>query len=120
MFDWTIQKARDAYNIAHWSGGYFDINDRGHLVCRPEGRGDRPGIDLFDLSREIIAADLSLPVLVRFSDILRHRVDTLCSAFDRAMQADHYRGRYTAVYPIKVNQQKSVVEKILARLRQDR
>ena len=115
MFDWTIQKARDAYNIAHWSGGYFDINDRGHLVCRPEGRGDRPGIDLFDLSREIIAADLSLPVLVRFSDILRHRVDTLCSAFDRAMQADHYRGRYTAVYPIKVNQQKSVVEKILAR-----
>jgi len=115
MFDWTIQKARDAYNIAHWSGGYFDINDRGHLVCRPEGRGDQPGIDLYELSREIRAANLSLPVLVRFSDILRHRVETLCRAFDSAMQADGYRGRYTAVYPIKVNQQKSVVEKILAR-----
>ncbi|MDE2088735.1 MAG: biosynthetic arginine decarboxylase [Gammaproteobacteria bacterium] len=115
MIDWTLQKARDAYNIAHWSGGYFDINDRGHLVCRPDARADRPGIDLYELSKEIKAADLSLPVLVRFSDILRHRVETLCQAFDRAMQADGYRGRYTAVYPIKVNQQKSVVEKILAR-----
>ncbi|HEY5683501.1 MAG TPA: biosynthetic arginine decarboxylase, partial [Sulfuricaulis sp.] len=61
------------------------------------------------------AAGLALPVLVRFSDILRHRVETLCGAFDHAMQTDGYRGRYTAVYPIKVNQQKSVVEKILAR-----
>jgi arginine decarboxylase len=70
---------------------------------------------MFELSREIKAAGLSLPVLVRFSDILRHRVETLCRAFDRAMQADAYRGQYTSVYPIKVNQQKSVVEKILAR-----
>ena len=115
MIDWSIQKARDTYNIAHWSGGYFDINSKGHLVCRPEGRAELPGIDLYELSREIKAAGLSLPVLVRFSDILRHRVDTLCGAFDRAMQADGYRGHYTAVYPIKVNQQKSVVERILAR-----
>jgi len=115
MIDWSIQKARDAYNIAHWSGGYFDVNGKGHLVCRPDGRADHAGIDLFELSKEIKAAGLSLPVLVRFSDILRHRVETLCDAFDRAMQADGYRGDYTSVYPIKVNQQKSVVEKILAR-----
>jgi len=115
MIDWSIQKARDTYNIAHWSGGYFDINAKGHLVCRPDGRAEHPGIDMFELSREIKAAGLSLPVLVRFSDILRHRVETLCRAFDRAMQADAYRGQYTSVYPIKVNQQKSVVEKILAR-----
>ncbi|MDH3370757.1 MAG: biosynthetic arginine decarboxylase [Gammaproteobacteria bacterium] len=115
MIDWSIQKAREAYNIAHWSGGYFDINGKGHLVCRFDGHADHPGIDLYDLSKEIKAAGLALPVLVRFSDILRHRVETLCGAFDRAMQTDGYRGRYTAVYPIKVNQQKSVVEKILAR-----
>jgi len=115
MIDWTIQKARDAYNIAHWSGGYFDINSKGHLVCRPAGHADQPGIDLYELSKEIKAANLSLPVLVRFSDILRHRVDTLCGAFDHARQADGYRGRYTAVYPIKVNQQRSVVEKILSK-----
>ncbi|MHB8743768.1 MAG: biosynthetic arginine decarboxylase [Sulfuricaulis sp.] len=115
MIDWTIQKARDAYNIAHWSGGYFDINAKGHLVCRPAAREQDAGIDLYELSKEIKAAGLSLPVLVRFSDILRHRVETLCAAFDRAMLADGYHGRYTAVYPIKVNQQKSVVEQILAR-----
>ncbi|HEU5337919.1 MAG TPA: biosynthetic arginine decarboxylase, partial [Sulfuricaulis sp.] len=115
MIDWSIQKAREAYNIAHWSGGYFDINGKGHLVCRFDGHADHPGIDLYDLSKEIKAVGLALPVLVRFSDILRHRVETLCVAFDRAMQTDGYRGRYTAVYPIKVNQQKSVVEKILAR-----
>ena len=115
MIGWSIQKARDTYNIAHWSGGYFDINGKGHLVCRPDARAEHPGIDMFELSREIKAAGLSLPVLVRFSDILRHRVETLCGAFDRAMQADGYRGHYTSVYPIKVNQQKSVVEKILAR-----
>ena len=83
---WTIQKARDTYNIAHWSGGYFDINAKGHLICRPDARTEHPGIDMFELSREIKAAGLSLPVLVRFSDILRHRVETLCGAFDRAMK----------------------------------
>ncbi|MEK7206727.1 MAG: biosynthetic arginine decarboxylase, partial [Pseudomonadota bacterium] len=114
MIDWTIQKARDAYNIAHWSGGYFDVNAKGNLSCRPDGRADQPGIDLYELSREIKAAGLSLPVLVRFADILSHRVATLCGAFDRAMAADGYRGQYTAVYPIKVNQQKSVVDRILA------
>jgi arginine decarboxylase len=115
MIDWSIQKARDTYNIAHWGGGYFDINGKGHLVCRPDARAEQSGIDMFELSREIKAAGLSLPVLVRFSDILRHRVGTLCGAFDRAMKADAYGGHYTSVYPIKVNQQKSVVEKILAR-----
>jgi arginine decarboxylase len=115
MIDWSIQKARDTYNIAHWSNGYFDINAKGHLVCRPDARAEHPGIDMYELSHEIKAAGLSLPVLVRFSDILRHRVDTLCAAFDLAMQADNYRGHYTSVYPIKVNQQKSVVDKILAR-----
>jgi arginine decarboxylase len=115
MIGWSIQKARDAYNIAHWSGGYFDINGKGHLVCRPDARTDQAGVDMYELSKEIKSAGLSLPVLVRFSDILRHRVETLCGAFDRAMQANGYRGHYTSVYPIKVNQQKSVVEKILAR-----
>jgi arginine decarboxylase len=115
MIDWSIQKARDTYNIAHWSGGYFNINSKGHLSCRPDGRAEHSGIDMFELSREIKAVGLSLPVLVRFSDILRHRVETLCGAFDRAMKTDGYSGHYTSVYPIKVNQQKSVVEKILAR-----
>jgi arginine decarboxylase len=115
MIDWNIQKARDLYNVAHWSNGYFDINARGHLVARPDPGADHPGIDLYELTREFAAHDLALPVLVRFSGILHHRVRELCQAFDAATAAHDYQGRYTAVYPIKVNQQKSVVDALLER-----
>ncbi len=123
MTDWTIQKARDTYNIAHWGNGYFDINERGHVVAYPNpvwtGTGGRPGgkgpaIDLHDLAAELAARDLAPPVLVRFSGILHHRIDELCEAFGSACRSDGYHGRYTAVYPIKVNQQRSVVDALLA------
>src|SRR3989344_3945465 len=113
MIDWTIQKARDTYNIVHWGNGYFDISPEGHVTVRPDPRAAGQG-DLHALTREFAAHNLTLPVLVRFSGILRHRVHELCGAFDNAMQRDDYRGRYTAVYPIKVNQQKSVVDALLA------
>src|SRR3569832_879258 len=113
MSGWDIQQARDAYNIPHWGGEYIDINDAGHLHVRPRRDGRHPGIDLYQLSQEAQAAGLALPLLVRFSDILHDRVDTLCGAFSQAMEVAGYRGRYTAVYPIKVNQQKSVVQEIL-------
>ncbi|HKJ09132.1 MAG TPA: biosynthetic arginine decarboxylase [Gammaproteobacteria bacterium] len=110
---WTIDQARSTYNLAFWANGYFDINARGHLLVHPE-RG-AAAIDLFDLAREIRASGLSWPVLVRFNGILRDRVDTLCGAFQQAMSAESYEGSYTAVYPIKVNQQRSVVAEILSR-----
>ncbi|MBI3898746.1 MAG: biosynthetic arginine decarboxylase [Gammaproteobacteria bacterium] len=113
MFDWNIQKARDLYNIAHWGNGYFDINARGHLIARPDPTSDHPGIDLYELTREFARNDLALPVLVRFSGILQHRVRELWQAFDSATVAHNYSGRYTAVYPIKVNQQRSVVDALL-------
>ncbi|MEO5574131.1 MAG: biosynthetic arginine decarboxylase [Gammaproteobacteria bacterium] len=113
MADWTIQQARDTYNIAHWGGGYFDVNDCGHLVAHPDRQTDKPGIDLYELSAQIKALGLSLPVLVRFSDILHQRVDTLCGSFADAMKDDSYQGNFTAVYPIKVNQQRRVIEEIL-------
>ncbi len=110
---WTIQRARDTYNITHWGNGYFDINPEGHVTVRPDPRADK-ALDLYALTHEFAAHNLTLPVLVRFSGILQHRVQELCGAFDSAMQRDDYRGRYTAVYPIKVNQQKSVVDALLA------
>jgi arginine decarboxylase len=112
MNQWSVGAARAAYNLPFWSDGYFDVSPGGHLVARPHGHG--PEIDLFDLAREIRAAGLGFPALVRFLDILHARVDTLCRAFEHAMHQDGYRGRYTAVYPIKVNQQRRVVEEILA------
>ncbi|UCH52460.1 MAG: arginine decarboxylase, partial [Pseudomonadota bacterium] len=111
---WSIDRARAAYNIEHWGNGYFDFGERGDLICRPDPHGDHPGVSLAAVAREFAAHDLALPVLVRFSGILKHRIDELCAAFDRARAADGYRGRYTAVYPIKVNQQRSVVDALLA------
>jgi len=109
---WTLKQARDTYNIAHWGNGYFDISDAGHVLVRPDPRASA-AVDLHALTREFEAQGLTLPVLVRFSGILQHRVQELCGAFDAAMQREDYRGRYTAVYPIKVNQQKSVVDALL-------
>ncbi len=109
---WEPGRARALYNIPHWSEGYVDVGPGGRLQVLPRGPGG-PAVDLPALVEELGAAGLPLPVLVRFLDILRHRVDTLCAAFSRAMAAEGYRARYTAVYPIKVNQQRTVVEEIL-------
>jgi len=111
--NWTAAKAREAYNIAHWGNGYFDVNERGHVIVRPDPSREH-AIDLYELTREFAAHELTLPVLVRFSGILQHRLQELWAAFDGAAAERGYRGRYTAVYPIKVNQQRSVVEALLA------
>lgn len=113
MTTWTINDSRELYNIPHWSGGYVDINSPGNLVVRPRRGADTPGIDLSALANEIRGLGLSFPVLVRFGDVLRDRVDTLCGAFAKAIEHHEYAGRYTAVYPIKVNQHQSVVKEIL-------
>jgi arginine decarboxylase len=111
--DWSVQQARETYSVAHWGGGYFDVNDQGHLVVRPDRDTAHPGIDLHRLAGELAAAGHSLPMLTRFSGILHDRVDTLCGAFAHAREENRYRAGYTAVYPIKVNQQRSVIEEIL-------
>ncbi|SDM08841.1 arginine decarboxylase [Modicisalibacter muralis] len=108
-------KARRTYNIDQWGSGYFDVDDQGHAVVRPLGSEiDGPALPLDALTDQLREAGLRLPVLVRFTDILHDRVEQLCAAFDAAMHEETYRGGYTAVYPIKVNQQRRVVEEILA------
>jgi arginine decarboxylase len=114
MSDWSIEQARAGYNIIHWGSGYYDINDRGRICAFPK-RQRGHGIDLVEVIERVYAEGLSLPVLLRFNGILHDRVDSLVDAFTSAMAEDEYRGNYTAVYPIKVNQQRSVVEQILHR-----
>lgn len=115
---WNIEKAREAYNFTHWSSGYFDIGDagnqNGHLVVKPDANGKQPGIDLHVVTNELEKQGLTLPVLIRFTDILHDRVKKLCAAFAQSMQTHHYHGEYSVAYPIKVNQQKSVVDEILS------
>ncbi len=111
--DHAIDSARQRYNMAHWSGGYFDIDAAGRLVARPGCTPGSPEVDLFELAGKVRDAGLSWPVLLRFTDILHNQVDRLCTAFQHAMEAHGYDGAYTAVYPIKVNQQQHVVGAIV-------
>jgi len=113
MTYWTIEDTKQLYNIAHWSEGYFDINSDGHLTALPIG-ADGVSVDLYKLIAEINDSDLSLPVLVRFTDILHHRIDRLNNAFAVARNKYDYQGNFTAVYPIKVNQQFTVVNEIIS------
>ncbi len=110
---WTIDTARALYNIEGWGIGYFDINDLGHVVVRPDAENPSKELDLYELANDLEAQGVGLPVLLRFSDILRSRIESLTDRFDRAIREYEYTGGYTTVYPIKVNQQRHVVEEIV-------
>ena len=113
MQNWNTDKARKTYNVKHWSEGYFDINDQGHVLARPDSNLPETTIDLPILINEIKKTGLALPVLLRFTDILHDRVRKLAAAFTSAMHDENYQGQYTSVYPIKVNQQSCVVKELL-------
>jgi arginine decarboxylase len=108
---WSIDDSLDLYGANAWGNGYFGINAAGHAVVRPDQTPEHE-IDLHEVIRGLEARDLATPVVVRFSDILRHRLQRLHDAFASAIVENDYRGRYTAVYPIKVNQQRLVVEEV--------
>ena len=109
---WTIADAAETYGISRWGGGYFSINQAGNLVVTPsEEPGDQ--VDIKALVDELQRRGLQLPLLLRFSDILRSRIELLNKAFARAMHECEYRGDYRGVYPIKVNQSRRVVEEIV-------
>jgi arginine decarboxylase len=108
---WRIEDSLDLYNVAAWGKGYFSINDAGHVVVRPDTTQERE-IDLLEVVEGLQARDLSTPVVVRFSDILAHRLKRLHDAFASAITENDYKNRYAAVFPIKVNQQRLVVEEV--------
>jgi arginine decarboxylase len=108
---WGIADSLDLYAVEAWGSGYFSINDSGNVVVRPDTDPGRQ-IDLFEVVEQLKARDLTAPVVIRFSDILRHRLETLHRAFAAAIAENEYRGKYAAVFPIKVNQQRLVVEEV--------
>ena len=110
---WTAADAAERYNLPHWGDGYFNVSAEGHLMVQPFRDASPVAVDLYRLAQQLPREGLDLPVLVRFTDILRDRVDMLCDAFAGVIADYGYQGRYTAVYPIKVNQQASVVEAIV-------
>ncbi|HMP60456.1 MAG TPA: biosynthetic arginine decarboxylase, partial [Gemmatales bacterium] len=109
---WSIQDAYDTYEVKAWGKGYFAINAHGHVVVRPN-KDERIGVDLKQLIDQLQVRGIQTPVLIRFTDILRHRIGDMHQAFQTAMTEYQYSGSYCCVYPIKVNQQRHVVEEIL-------
>lgn len=109
---WDIQAARALYHIDRWGARYFDINEAGHVIATPLHEAGAV-VDLTDVIEEAKGRGLKFPVLIRFQDILRDRVEALNQAFASAITEFNYQNKYRGVFPIKVNQLREVVEEIL-------
>jgi arginine decarboxylase len=109
---WKISDALETYGVRRWGKDYFAVNKAGHVTVHPNKRPDE-AIDLKELIDELQARGHQLPILLRFTDILRHRVGEIADAFKDAIRESGYQAPYCCVYPIKVNQQRQVVEEIL-------
>jgi arginine decarboxylase len=108
---WPIANSAALYGVRNWGQGYFDINEAGHVTVHPN-RQATPSVDLKELVDQLGIRGIHAPVLIRFTDILRHRVQEIAGAFRKAITENEYKSGYTCVYPIKVNQQRHVVEEI--------
>ncbi|HKX45752.1 MAG TPA: biosynthetic arginine decarboxylase [Planctomycetota bacterium] len=119
MAGWTHVDSETLYNIQNWGGGYFRVNARGHVAVYPDGGAknglppESEGVDLHDLIGQLERRGLELPILLRFDGVLRSRVRELWNAFDKAREEFGYKAPFRGVYPIKVNQQRHVVEAML-------
>jgi arginine decarboxylase len=109
---WSVHDASELYEVARWGHGYFSVSDAGHMQAHPT-MDPAVGIDLKELIDRLQLRGINLPVLVRFTDILRHRLGEIHAAFQAAIAQNQYQGTYNCVYPIKVNQQRQVVEEVL-------
>ena len=108
MTKWSPAESEALYNVPNWGDGFFHVNDAGHLCVRTNGDGT--GFDVYELIGQIRRRGIAAPVLLRFDGILRGRVRALMDAFDQAREEYEYTAPYACVFPIKVNQQRHVVD----------
>ena len=109
---WSVLDAAELYEVARWGNGYFSVNGDGHVCVHPTKDPER-SIDLKQLVDRLQLRGIDLPILIRFADILKHRLGEIHGTFQSAMTEQKYQGEYCCVYPIKVNQQRQVVEEVL-------
>jgi arginine decarboxylase len=109
---WSVTDSSELYEVPRWSKGYFAIGENGQLRVHPTKEPER-SFDLKQLVDDLQARGIQLPLLIRFKEILKHRLQDIHDAFSTAISQHNYNGRYCCVYPIKVNQQRQVVEEVL-------
>lgn len=109
---WKLHDAFETYGVKNWGKGYFGINKLGHVTVHPDKNPER-AIDLKELVDQIRSRGIQPPLLLRFTDILEHRIGEIAEAFNKSMTEYGYSGPYHCVYPIKVNQQRHVVEEVI-------
>lgn len=112
MKKWTIEDAKELYNINGWGTSYFGINEKGDVYVTP--CKDDTQIDLRDVMDELALRDVTTPVLLRFPDILDNRIEKTANCFNIAAKEYDYKGENFIIYPIKVNQMQPVVEEIIS------
>jgi arginine decarboxylase len=110
--NWDVKSALATYNVERWGSGYFTINSAGNVAIRPQ-QDDKTPIDLFELVQQLKERGVQAPVLLRFSDILRHRMHEIHGAFHGAIREHNYQSGYFCAYPIKVNHQRHLVEEVV-------
>ncbi len=108
---WTTTEAAEMYDVAAWGKGYFSVGSNGNVWVHPDKSADRK-IDLKELVDKLELRGISLPILIRFGEILKHRMGEMREAFQNAISEHGYKGNYFCVFPIKVNQQRQVVEEV--------
>ena len=112
MRKWRIEDSAELYNINNWGINYFSINEKGHIVVTP--REGCASVDLRELVDELQLRDVSVPMLIRFPDIIDTRIETIDSCFKAAAKEYEYKGQNFIVFPIKVNQMRPVVDEIVS------
>ncbi len=109
---WSVEKSASLYGINNWGSGYFKINSQGNVIVTPAG-SQGPQVDLYELTQDLLDRGIRIPIMIRFQDIIKARVELLHGCFQKAFIDHGYKGQYCGVYPIKVNQQKHLVQELV-------
>lgn len=111
--DWTVADSSILYGLDRWGDRYFSINKEGHISVKPQGP-EGENLDLMELVKELEGRNLKLPLIIRFDDILKDRLQEIHNAFTQAIKQYEYKGRYLGVFPVKCNQQHHVIKELMS------
>lgn len=111
--EWSNKQSAEVYGIDAWGEGYFRINDSGNVCINPDGQLKGPSVDLYELTQDLLDRGIRVPIMIRFPDIIKSRVDLINDCFSKAISDHNYKGNYSGVYPVKVNQQRHLVEELV-------